>query len=482
MRIVRTLVSEDALSAVESVLDGYDVDHVVVREAAGGGVLVEFPVPTQAVESVLDEVREARDGVDGRAGEDRRRDDEAVAADDAATDDDAYTVVTSAESVFAPHVEELESRFVTGTEEDDAIPTEEVRSSALDMTPSPLTYYSMTLLSALVATAGLLLDAPAVVVGSMVIAPLIGSALTASVGTVLDERAMLWAGLKTQLFGLALAVAAATAFSLVLRWAAFLPPALDVTTTRQIAARISPGLLSVVVGACAGAAGAFGLATGVSVALVGVMVAAALVPAAAAVGIGIAWGVPAVAVGAFLLLVLNGIAIHLAAAAVLWYLGYRPEDPTANRDGGLPWSRSVSVAAVALLLVVVFGAVGAVVWDQTAFERETNAAVAGVVDTDRYEALEVVSVTTEFGLPAAVGGAGDRAVTVVVARPADRPYPELSRTVSERVERRTGRSAPVTVEFVERRRYEPPGRLVGPVDVSLMFYHAVSQTNSHGST
>ncbi|MFC7138096.1 TIGR00341 family protein [Halobaculum litoreum] len=450
MRLVRTLVPEDGLAAVESVLDGYDIDHVVVREEGDReGVLVEFPVPTQAVESVLREVREARDDARVDATSDEDGTDEGNA--------DAYTVVASAESVFAPHVDELEARFVTGGEEDDAIPTEEVRSTALDMTPSPLTYYSMTLLSALVATAGLLLDAPAVVVGSMVIAPLIGSALTASVGTVLDERAMLWEGLRTQLLGLALAVAAATALSLALRWAAFLPPALDVTTTRQIANRISPGLLSVVVGVCAGAAGAFGLATGVSVALVGVMVAAALVPAAAAVGIGVAWGVPAVALGAALLLVLNAIAIHLAAAAVLWYLGYRPDDPTANRDGGLPWSRYASVGAVALVLLVAFGVAGAAVAGQVAFEREANAVVADVAAADQYEALEVVAVTTEFGLPDPIAPDTDPAVTVVVSRPADRPYPDLSRDIAARLERETGRSAVVTVEFVERRRFRPAG-------------------------
>ncbi|MFC7099016.1 TIGR00341 family protein [Halobaculum marinum] len=449
MRLVRTLVPEDGLAAVESVLDGYDIDYVVVNEAGdtdAEGLLVEFPVPTQAVESVLAEVREAREADHGGSEE---------------PPEDAYTVVTSAESVFAPHVDELEARFVTGTEEDDAIPTEEIRSTALDMTPSPLTYYSMTLLSALVATAGLLLDAPAIVVGSMVIAPLIGSALTASVGTVLDERRMLWEGLKTQLLGLALAIAAATAFSLALRSAAFLPPALDVTTTRQIANRISPGLLSVVVGVCAGAAGAFGLATGVSVALVGVMVAAALVPAAAAVGIGIAWRVPSVALGAFLLLVLNALAIHLAAAAVLWHLGYRPDDATANRDGGLPWSRYASVAAVALVVLALFVAAGATVGTQIAFERQANVVAADVVDEERYEALELVSVTTEFGLPDALLASGDRAVTVVVSRPVDRRYPDLARTIADGIERETGNRVAVTVEFVDRQRVSAPARAVG---------------------
>ncbi|QZP39783.1 TIGR00341 family protein [Halobaculum magnesiiphilum] len=429
MRLVRTLVSADAVEEVEAILDGYDIDHVVVREASDreDAVLVEFPVPTQAVETVLDELRDIGDG------------------------EDAYTVVASAESVFAPHVDELEARFVTGTEENDAIATEEVRATALDLTPSPLTYYSMTALSALVATAGLLLDSAAIVVGSMVIAPLVGSALTASVGTVLDERDMLWEGLKTQLLGLVLAIAAATAFGAALRYATVLPPALNVTTTQQIAGRVSPGLLSIVVGACAGAAGAFGLATGVSVALVGVMVAAALVPAAAAVGVGIAWGVPGVAVGAFLLLVLNVVAIHLSAAAVLWYLGYRPERSTAGGDdavGATP--RYTSAALLALVLAATLLVSGGLVAAQIGFERQANDAAGDVLADESYADLELVSVSTAFRLRAPVSVGDEQRVTVVVARPEDRPYPELSRAIANRIERETGREATVTVEFIER--------------------------------
>lgn len=76
-------------------------------------------------------------------------------------------------------------------------------------------------------------------------------------------------------------------------------------------------MLSVVIGFCVGAVRAFGHSTGVSVTLVGLMVAAALTPAAAAVGIGIAWELLSVTFGALLLLTLNTIAIHLTGVGVL---------------------------------------------------------------------------------------------------------------------------------------------------------------------
>jgi len=93
-----------------------------------------------------------------------------------------------------PQIEQLEERYVNGEEVDDSIAREEIRTRALNMTPSRLTYYAMTVLSAVVATAGLLLDSPAIVVGSMVIAPQVSAALTGTVGVVLDDREMVRAG------------------------------------------------------------------------------------------------------------------------------------------------------------------------------------------------------------------------------------------------------------------------------------------------
>ncbi|MFW5903439.1 MAG: DUF389 domain-containing protein, partial [Halolamina sp.] len=75
----------------------------------------------------------------------------------------------------------------------------------------------------------------------------------------------------------------------------------------------------------AGVAGAMSLRSGVSASLVGVTIAVALVPPAAAVGIGVAWWEPAIVVGSGVLVAVNAISITLAALATFWYSGYRPE-------------------------------------------------------------------------------------------------------------------------------------------------------------
>jgi len=62
-----------------------------------------------------------------------------------------------------------------------------------------------------------------------------------------------------------------------------------------------------------------------SAALVGVMIAVALIPPAATTGLGLAYLEPNIAVSSFLLVILNLLCINLAALITLWFKGYRPE-------------------------------------------------------------------------------------------------------------------------------------------------------------
>ena len=426
MRFIHARVPRTDIDAVLDVLSDEHIDHVVTEAVDDGdgddAVLVQFPLPAQAVETVLDDLRDA--GLD-----------------------DSFTVIANAETAATPHFAELEERFVEKGEEDDAVVPEEIRSKARNLNPGARTYYAMTRLSVVVATVGLLLDSPAIVVGSMVIAPQVGAALTASVGVAFSDERMIRDGLGAQVLGLGLAVASATAFGWVLRSTAFVSGAVDVTTIGQLSSRTSPGVLSLLVGVCAGAAGAFGLSTDLPVSLVGVAVAAALIPAAAAVGVGLAWGYPAVAMGAGVLLVVNILTITASGAVALWYLGYRPQ---AWRDRGSKALRSGALNATlvaGVCIVVVTGLVGAAVAEQSAFENTANAAVEEVLDAPGNRALSLLSVSVEFG---GFGVASSpREVTVRLRRPADESYPTLSETFADRISAATGADVTVSVEFVE---------------------------------
>jgi uncharacterized hydrophobic protein (TIGR00341 family) len=429
VRVVRTLIHGDDKESVEAVLEGENIDYIISREESGRGDLfiVEFPLPEQALEVVLQELDEAGHG------------------------EHAYTVVGDATSALSENMGDVEDRFVVGEEEDSSIAVEELRSQVLTLIPDAFTYYLMTFLSAVVATSGLLLDSPALVVGSMVIAPLVGSALTASVGTILAERDMIVQGFKTQINGLGIAVLGSVAFGFVLKNGILLPPSIHPATTAQIAQRISPGLLSLIIGVSAGAAGAVGIATGISAALVGVMIAAALIPAAAAAGIGIVWGEPAIALGAFVLLVVNAASIHVSGVLVLWYMGYRP-DEWGDRDlrANLSLRRLGPSIAVALVLLVLFVTAGGLITTHVAFERSANIAVEETLGQDEYDEIELVRVQSEFN--ARPYFAQPQEVTVVVRRQSDEGYPRLSDRIRKGLLSTTDRDPIVHVEFVESQR------------------------------
>jgi uncharacterized hydrophobic protein (TIGR00341 family) len=428
MRIIKLLVDDEHVDRALGILDEENIDFVVTKDAATerDTSLIEFPLPTQAVEFVLRELR------------------------DAGIDDRQYTVITSGETAKTEHYHELEDRFVAGVEEDDSVAPEEIRAKALDMYRNALTYYSLTACSAIVAAAGLLLDSPAVVVGAMVIAPQVGSALIASTGMVLDDRRMLKMGVRTQVVGFAIAIFGAIAFGWLLKTGGFVAGALEVTTIGQISKRISPGLLSVSVAFCAGAAGALGLATALPVSLVGVMIAAALVPAAAAVGIGIAWSLPSVAIGAFLLLAINAVAVNLSAFVVLWYLGYRPDG--WDDDGGVV-RRHAPTAGALLVLVGTLAVAGGFVGGSVALENDVNGVVTEMVRSDEYEELSLVSIQTEVSTIQLVDETPT--VSVVVSRPPGESYPDLADELATRIEERTDEEVIVEVQFRDRSRSTP---------------------------
>ncbi len=435
MRVIYARVPPDASDAVFGYLDDEDVDYVVLVEGGeSSAAVVQFPLPTPAVEKVLADLNAA--GIENE-----------------------YTVVTSAETVETETFESLEERY-TQEEEKDIAPAE-LRTRALEMGQRSAIYYTMTLVSATVAAAGLLLDAPAIVVGSMVIAPQVGSALKTSVGTVFDDRKMIREGLGAQVLGLSLAVVGAAAFGLVVQWLGIGPPALPSLVLDQLHQRVSPGVMSVVVAVGAGVAAALSLATAVPTSLVGVMIAAALIPAAAAVGIGIAWGESSIAAGAAVLLAVNTAAINLTGVGGLWALGYRPGDDSRRdtRSRGSPMSLRPALVAV-LVLVLAVGGFGYLTLQHVAFERTASEAVEDVLSEPRYDRLTLVSLEARFS-PTAVLNGGDR-VSVVVTRPAGQQYPDLARRLQRRVSARVGRPVTVAVTFRDTETARPPPSRQGP--------------------
>ncbi len=178
-------------------------------------------------------------------------------------------------------------------------------------------YISDLVFSAGIATLGLVLNSPAVVIGAMLISPLMGPILAAGLAFAASD---IYLGVKsfTSLLG---SIVAAVLFSAGLVW---LLPFQSPTT--EILGRTQPNLLDLGVAVCSGLAGSFVMARSLSGggagALPGVAIAVALMPPLCTVGFGVGsgWNWQIIS-GAGLLFLTNLVAIAASAFLVFYILG-----------------------------------------------------------------------------------------------------------------------------------------------------------------
>ncbi|MEJ2383605.1 MAG: TIGR00341 family protein [Xanthomonadales bacterium] len=176
-------------------------------------------------------------------------------------------------------------------------------------------YLVLVVLSTLVAAIGLLADNVAVVVGAMVIAPLLGPNLAFALGTALGDTRLMREAALSLLLGLALAIALSAALGLVWPYEA---------QSAELAMRTQVGIDSVALALASGAAAALSLTSGLSSVLVGVMVAVALLPPAATLGLMLGHGDTTGATGAGLLLAINIVCVNLSCKVVFLFKRIRP--------------------------------------------------------------------------------------------------------------------------------------------------------------
>jgi len=175
------------------------------------------------------------------------------------------------------------------------------------------TFLMLVFLSTIVASIGLIENNIAVIVGTMVIAPLLGPDIALALATPLGDRELMWQALKTNLAGLFLTLAIAIGMI----WPSHL-------NSFEIIVHTGVKPDGIVLALASGSAAVLSLATGLSSALVGVMVAVALLPPAATLGMMLGSGQFNLALGAALLLAVNVVCINLAAKLMFLFKGVKP--------------------------------------------------------------------------------------------------------------------------------------------------------------
>jgi uncharacterized hydrophobic protein (TIGR00341 family) len=177
-------------------------------------------------------------------------------------------------------------------------------------------YMVMVSLAAVIAAIGLAKNDVAIVIGSMVIAPLLNPNIALSFATTLADFELM----KKSLLAIGAGFVVAFAIGILSGAALDVNPAIP-----QIAMRSDIHHYYILLALATGVAGAYSITTGVSEALVGVMVSVALLPPLVATGLLLGAGHVSASGGAMLLFLVNLVSINLSGIVTFIVQGIRPK-------------------------------------------------------------------------------------------------------------------------------------------------------------
>ncbi|WP_267640311.1 TIGR00341 family protein [Haloarchaeobius amylolyticus] len=432
MRLVQALIPEGKRDSVLTVLEREGIDYALFEETGRGDfeAMVQFPVPTNGLEPVLKKLRIA--GIR----------------------DDSYTIVLPVELVISRRFEALREKYA-GLR----VSREELSSRAYDLAPVDETFFPMLFLSTLIAATGLLQNSAATIIGAMVVAPLMGPAIAASVGAVLEDAELGSRGLFLQVTGLVGAIALGFLVGVVVQQTVLVEPDLAIRDVPQIMERVRPGILSLVLALGSGAAGAISIMRGSGSTLVGVAIAVALVPPAATAGIALAYGEPLLALGGTALVVVNLLAINLSALVLFWVAGYRPEHRLeAERARAAVRMRTAKLVVAIAVLTVLLGVVTVTTHEVQSLEKSMIADLEETFDAGEYGRMAYLDSDVEYLPVDHFLGKPVRARVILGYHVDTTPPPGLAHELADRLEAKYGREFRLEVVYVAgERSWVDPG-------------------------
>lgn len=178
------------------------------------------------------------------------------------------------------------------------------------------TYVLLMILSSLLATLGLFLNSPSIVIGAMILAPLMAPIISLSMGLLRSDADLSRRAFATLVFGMLIALSLSALIAYILPFQQI---------TNEIAGRLHPSTLDLLVAVISGVAGALvNSRENIAKSLPGVAIAVALVPPLCVSGIGLGWMDLDVFYGAMLLFLTNLTGIILAAGLSFMVIGFAP--------------------------------------------------------------------------------------------------------------------------------------------------------------
>lgn len=300
------------------------------HEAADGQHIARILVSTEQTEHVTDLLRQAFEGMEG-----------------------FRVVLLKVEAVIPSAGDEAQKvEAASGNGDGTSLPRvsreelyEDVKEAA-QVTPI---YVVTVALSTIVAAAGLMRGDIAVLIGAMVIAPLLGPNVALTLAATLGDGRLAAHAAKA----IGVGVGSVLLLSVLIGAALGVDPEIP-----ELAARTRVGLSDVAIALAAGSAGSLAYTTGLPAAVIGVMVAVALLPPLVATGLlaGSGYGRPAL--GALGLVVVNVTCLNLAAVGTFLAQKVRPRTwweaekaKRATRIAVVSWLAMLLVLVAAILVI-----------------------------------------------------------------------------------------------------------------------------------
>ena len=258
---------------------------------------------------------------------------------------DGFRVIMLPVEATVPRLDDSkDDQATTGKKSPERISREELYNDVAHSAKISKVFVAQVILATLVAAVGLSRDDTAIIIGAMVIAPLLGPNVSLSLATTLGDIKLARQSLQTNALGLAVALACSLLIG-------FLFPVDATVDSIESRTQVSGG--DIILALASGCAGVLAFTSGAPSALIGVMVAVALLPPFAVFGLLIASGDFDTARGALLLVAVNVICVNLAGVVTFAMQGLRPrtwwEVERAKK------ATRIAVTVWTLLLVVLTG-------------------------------------------------------------------------------------------------------------------------------
>lgn len=332
LRLIEVILPQQFEHKVREILKDHEVLGIWQAGLARDQILIRVLLPTEKTEAVLDLLKKHYSHLDG------------------------FRVMLLSVEASLPRPEEPEKKPEKEKPKEepktqakvDRISRQEIYADINQSSKLSTVYLVMVVLSTVVAALGILLNNLFAIIGAMVIAPLLGPNVALSLATTLGDIDLAKRALKANLSG----ILTALIISVFLGFVFTVNPDIHV-----FAFRTRIGLGDVVLALASGSAGALAFTTGIPTALVGVMMAVALLPPLVTFGLLLGSGHWQMATGAMLLLFTNLICINLAGVTTFLAQGIRPitwweadRAKKATRIAILLWGLLLLALVVVILL------------------------------------------------------------------------------------------------------------------------------------